>query len=206
MLTDWNRAGQLNRDPILDALRPRLGPGARILEIGSGSGHHALYFAERLPDVRWQPSERPQHLPELTGRCTTARLANVLEPIALDLLEGPWPTETFDAIVVINVLHIAPAEGTTALFSEASSVLRPGGCAFVYGPFRYQDRPLESSNQRFDAFLRARDPASGLRMFDDVDALAHAEGFALLEDRPLPANNRGITWRFDTPPSLRRTG
>jgi cyclopropane fatty-acyl-phospholipid synthase-like methyltransferase len=200
MNTDWNHASYRNRDPILRALRPHLLPGARVLEIGAGSGLHAMHLAYQMPDVTWQPTERPGQLDDLIETCSGVPLANVREPFALDLLDGPWPTSRFDAIVAINVLHIAPSEATTALFTEASSLLQPGGIVFTYGPFRYQSRPLESSNQKFDAYLQRNDPQSGLRVFDDVDALARAEGFALVEDQALPANNRGITWRFDDAP------
>lgn len=195
-IVETNAAAYRNRAPILGVLRGLLPEEARVLEVGSGHGIHAVYAAEGLPRVIWQPTERRQYLAELAERCAEAGLANVLAPVALNLLEGGWPAGHFDAVVAVNVLHIAPKEAVPALFEGAAAALQRGGLVFVYGPFRYRSRTLEASNERFDAFLRARDPRGGLRTFEDVDAAARSSGFELVEDRALPANNRGLSWRL----------
>ena len=143
MLRDSIDAFFRNRDPILGVLRDALPTGARVLEVGSGSGHHAHYMASHLPQCVWQPSDRPGWLESLESQCVEAALSNVLEPVALDLLGGEWPAGPFDAVVAINVLHIAPARACQALFALAAKVLEVGGLVIVYGPFRYLRRPLE---------------------------------------------------------------
>ena len=184
-----------NRDPILEVLREIFAQTTSVLEIGSGSGEHAVYFAEHLAHLLWQPSNRPGELDSVAAWVEEAGLANLCAPVELDLFEEVGPLAKPDAIVAINVIHIAPWAATDRLFELAENLLDIGGLVYLYGPFRYADRPLEPSNERFDAWLRERDPASGIRDFEAVDTVAEAHGFLQVEDRAMPANNRSVWWR-----------
>lgn len=187
-------ACERNKDPILEVLRDVLPDDPRVLEIGSGTGQHAVYFAENLEGVEWQPADRPGCLESVRGRYERADLPNLREPLALDLFDETWKVDPVDAVVAINVLHIAPWEATERLFAHADEILE-GDLVYVYGPFRYEDRELEDSNERFDQMLRSRDPQMGLRTVADVEQKAAEHGFELVDDRPMPANNRSLIWR-----------
>lgn len=195
-MKQFSTACERNQQPILEVLEEAFADVERVLEVGSGTGQHAVFFAANLPHLVWQPSDQPGRLGSVRAWCADADAENLGDPIALDLFEESWDVDGFDAFFSANVIHIAPWEATEHLFRHAASVLDPGGRVFLYGPFRYRDRPLEPSNARFDRFLRERDPKSGIRLFEDVDAAAREHGFELLEDRPMPANNRSIWWRL----------
>jgi cyclopropane fatty-acyl-phospholipid synthase-like methyltransferase len=187
-------ACERNKEPILEVLRDFLPDEPRVLEIGSGTGQHAVYFAEKLEGVEWQPADRPGQLESVRGRYERAELENLREPVALDLFDDEWAVDPVDAVVAVNVLHIAPWEATERLFAHADETMA-GDLVYVYGPFRYEGRELEDSNQRFDQMLRARDPEMGLRVVADVEEKAAEHGFELVDDRPMPANNRSLIWR-----------
>jgi cyclopropane fatty-acyl-phospholipid synthase-like methyltransferase len=190
----FSSACERNREPILSVLEDVLADADRVLEVGSGTGQHAVFFAGNLPHLEWQPSNRPGHLDSIRAWRNDAGLPNIAEPIELDLFEER-SVEPVDAVVAINVIHIAPWPATERLFEHASQVLTDDGLVYLYGPFRYAERALESSNQRFDQWLKERDPQSGIRQFEEVDAVAQAHGFECVEDRAMPANNRSIWWR-----------
>jgi cyclopropane fatty-acyl-phospholipid synthase-like methyltransferase len=183
-----------NRDPILEVLRERFADRREVLEIGSGSGQHAVYFAAALPWLRWQASDVAGNLPGIRLWLDEAGLANTPPPIELDL-RSPWPDTSFDAVFSANTLHIMGWPQVQQLFAELGARMPPGGLFTVYGPFNFGGQFTSESNARFDASLRAGNPASGLRDFESVDALAAAAGLQLLEDRAMPANNRCISWR-----------
>lgn len=201
----FSPACERNRAPILALLREVFADTQHVLEVGSGSGQHAVYFAEHLPHLIWQPSNQAGGLDSVNAWIKDAGLSNIRTPIELDLFEEDWSqklgldaehkTDRIDAMVATNVIHIAPWPATERLFQHAENLLDPGGLVYLYGPFRYADRDLEPSNQSFDGWLRRRDPASGIRDFEAVDALAQAHGFELVADRAMPANNRSIWWR-----------
>ena len=188
-------ACERNKDPILEVLRDVLPDQPDVLEIGCGTGQHAVYFARHLEGVDWQPANRPGRLESMRARRREADLPNLREPIALDLFDEAWEVDPIDALVAINVLHIAPWEATERLFAHADDLVDGDGVIYVYGPFRYEDRPLEPSNERFDEMLRSRDPDMGLRVVADVEEKAAAHGFELADDRAMPANNRSLIWR-----------
>ena len=192
----YSPACDRNRDPILAVLEEVFADVERVLEVGSGTGQHAVYFAEKMPYLTWQPADRPGTLDSVRAWREDAGLDNVLEPVAIDLFDTSWSVGEFDAVYSANVIHIAPEAATERLFAHAAKHLHDGGLVLLYGPFRYSDRPLEPSNRQFDVMLRQRDPASGIRLFADVDAAAAAHGFELVEDRAMPANNRCIWWRL----------
>lgn len=188
-------ACERNKTPILEVLREVFTTPGVVLETGSGTGQHAAWFARHLPHLQWQPTDRAGELDSVEAWRAQARLDNLHPARVLDLLAGPWPLASARYVVSINVLHIAPAAATPRLFAGAARTLPAGGLVYVYGPFRYRTRTLEPSNERFDLWLRARDPASGLREFEWVDEQACDAGFQLVEDRAMPANNRCAWWR-----------
>jgi SAM-dependent methyltransferase len=191
----FSPAAERNAPHILRVLQGWLPPKATVLEIASGTGQHALHFAQAQPQWRWWPTEaQAAALPVLQARC--AGLANVQAPQVLDVMAPAWPVPAgaFDAVVVANLLHISPWPATAAFFRGAARALRPGGCVAVYGPFVVPGEPLAPSNAAFDADLRARDARWGLRSLQDVQAEALAAGLRLDERHDMPANNLLLRW------------
>jgi SAM-dependent methyltransferase len=183
-----------NREPILAVLRCLLADRRTVLEVGSGTGQHAVHFAATLRHLRWQTSDVRTNLPGICLWLADAALPNTPVPICLDVA-GDWPTSSYDAVYTANTLHIMGWTEVQAFFERVVSVLTPGGLVIVYGPFKYLGLHTSASNAAFDATLRAADPLRGVREFELVDALARAAGLALLEDRAMPANNRCVTWQ-----------
>jgi cyclopropane fatty-acyl-phospholipid synthase-like methyltransferase len=183
-----------NRDPILAVLSQHFAGRQRVLEIGSGTGQHAVYFAAALPHLTWQASDRPQNLPGIRAWLSEAGLPNTPPPLALDV-NGPWPAAKFDAVFSANTLHIMGWDDVVRLFAGLPRVIEDDATLAIYGPFNYSGRPTSDSNAAFDARLRSEDPRQGLRDAEAVDALARAIGFTLVEDRAMPANNRTLVWR-----------
>ncbi len=188
-------ASERNRDPILSVLRRAFADGRRVLEIGSGTGQHAVHFAAALPWLTWQCSDRGAQLPGIRQWLKDAALPNTPPPIALDVVTGSWPPCTFDAVFSANTLHIMDWTAVQACFAGIGQVLEAGGVLAIYGPFNYSGTYTSDSNRAFDASLTARDPESGIRDFEAVDTLARGIGLGLLEDVAMPANNRCLIWR-----------
>jgi SAM-dependent methyltransferase len=189
-------ATERNRDPILDLLRRALPPAGLVLEIASGTGQHVAFFARALPALRWQPSD--PSLPHRDSvRAWTAAFAadNVADPVALDVETWPWPVTSADAILNINMIHIAPWSAAVALFQGASRVLPAGGVLLLYGPFKRGGAHTAESNQRFDERLRGEDPRWGVRNLEDVQELAAVAGFGAPEIVAMPANNLSLVFR-----------
>lgn len=187
-------ATERNREPILAVLRTLFADRSAVLEIGSGTGQHAVYFARAMPWLRWQSSDVAGNLPGIRLWLQEAGLANTPVPTALDLRQD-WPELEFDAVFSANTLHIMGWPQVQRLFAELKLHMPPAGLLTIYGPFNYAGRFTSDSNAAFDASLRAGNPDSGLRDFEAVDALARQAGLHLLEDRAMPANNRCITWQ-----------
>lgn len=188
-------ACERNQAYILEVLARVLTEPGEALEVGSGTGQHAAYFAARLPHLDWQPTDRPGRLGSIEAYRRDAGLPNLRPPVALDLADvdpGQWSARY---LVCINTIHIVGWPLVESLFRLAGGVLGEGGILYCYGPFRYADRPLEPSNAEFDRMLRRHDPASGIRLFEDVDRLAAGNGLAHAGDEPMPANNRSMWWR-----------
>jgi cyclopropane fatty-acyl-phospholipid synthase-like methyltransferase len=184
-----------NREPILAVLREAFAECRRVLEIGSGTGQHAVYFGGELRHLVWQTGDLPQHHAGIRMWLEEANLANVLPPIALDVNAADWHGGRYDAVFSANTLHIMSWPEVQKFFAGVGAVLEPGGVLAVYGPFNYGGRFTSESNARFDQWLKARDPASGVRDFEAVDALAHAQGLVLTKDCAMPVNNRTLVWR-----------
>lgn len=191
----WSEACERNRGPILEVLRVAFAGASRVLEVGAGTGQHAVFFAAALPHLVWQPGDLAANLPGIAAWRDAAGLPNLLAPLELDVDAADWPVGPVDGLFSANTLHIMSWSSVCHFFRGAGRVLEPGGVLVVYGPFSYDGRHTAESNARFDAFLRARDPLSGVRDFGAVDALARAQGLTLLADHPLPANNRALVWR-----------
>ncbi len=177
-----------NREPILTVLREVFADRRQVLEIGSGTGQHAVHFCPELPNLSWQTSDRPDFLPGIRIWLAEAALPNVLPPFEFDVL-GPWPTGTYDAVYTANTLHIMPWAAVEALFAGLRPVLVPGGLLFIYGPFMVDGRHTSDSNAAFDLSLKEKAPHQGLRDVGAVDALARQAGLVLLEQREMPSNN-----------------
>lgn len=196
----YSEACERNAAPILAVLRRALHDGAKVLEIGSGTGQHAARFSAALPGVTWQPSDVPAHLPGIAAWRAEAGLPNLHPPIALDVDRDPWPEAAFDAVFAANTAHIMSWPQVERMFARAAAALPPQGMFFLYGPFHYDGRPTAASNAEFDAALRARDPASGVREIGAATRAARRAGFELREDNALPANNRLLVFRRSRPP------
>ena len=186
----FSDACERNKDPILDVLRVCLAEHPRVLEVGSGTGQHAVHFATHLPHVTWHPTEQFGNLDGLKLRIRTEAPANVVTPTVLDVRQAVWPVKAVDAVFTANTLHIMSWPEVVALFDGIRTVLRPGGCVCIYGPFRYQGRYTSASNREFDGMLQARDPNSGLREIDAVKKLGESIGLDACADHDLPAFNR----------------
>jgi SAM-dependent methyltransferase len=190
-----SEACERNKDPILRVLANVLVRSRVVLEIGSGTGQHAVHFATHLPHLTWQPSDRADYLPGLRGRIAHDGPSNLRPAIEVDVHNLPWPVGPVDAIFTANTLHIMEWAAVEDLFRGTSSVLSAAGVFCIYGPFRYAGRYTSASNAEFDKYLRARDPRSGIRNFEDVNILAVEQGLHLLEDHAMPANNQLLVWR-----------
>ena len=184
-----------NREPILAVLREVFKDHRNLLEIGSGTGQHAVYFGAELPDLRWQTADVLAHHAGIRLWLDEAALPNVLPPIALDVNQTAWRNGRYDAVFSANTLHIMSWPEVALFFEGVGDVLEPDGVLAIYGPFNYDGRFTSESNARFDGWLKSRDPASGVRDFEAVDALARAQGLALQQDIAMPANNRTLVWR-----------
>lgn len=183
-----------NREPIFAVLSRLLPAGGHVLEIASGSGEHASYFASRLPGVTWQPTDvDPDARASIDAHCEG--IANVRPALALDVREVPWPIGAVDAIVCVNMIHIAPWAACLALMEGASERLRRGSALFLYGPFKRAGAHTAPSNESFDASLRARDPSWGVRDLEEVTRVAEKQGFSLDEVVEMPANNLSVIYR-----------
>jgi len=190
----YAQSSEENKEPILAVLREVFAASRRVLEIGSGTGQHAVYFARQLPHLFWQPSELAENLPGIRAWMVEADLPNIAAPLLLDVERQPWPDSTADAVFSANTVHIISWPQVEALFSGIGALLPASGVFALYGPFKYDGRYTSDSNARFDQWLKARDPLSGVRDFEALDTLARATGMMLAHDYTMPANNRTLVW------------
>lgn len=196
-------ATERNRDAILEVLREQLAAGQRVLEIGSGTGQHAVHFARALPAVHWQCSDRAERLPGICLWLEESALTNTPAPIELDVA-GVWPTHSFDAVFSANTLHIMSWPEVELMFAGLNKVLQPDAKLIIYGPFNYGGRYTSDSNQQFDQSLRADDPRRGIRDFEAVQQLAAGIDLSLIDDLTMPANNRCLIWSRSRMPAQRQ--
>lgn len=192
----FSAACERNRDPILEVLREELPERGTVLEVASGTGMHAVYFAARLPHVTWQPSDADDAALESVAAWREAEPSeNLLPPVRLDVLAPQWPVDAADAIFNANMIHISPWPCTQGLLEGAARLLPAGGPLILYGPYRVGGEHTAPSNARFDASLRARDPRWGVRDLDVVAQVAAEAGFTHERVVPMPANNMIVVFR-----------
>ncbi len=184
-----------NREPIFEVLGPAVAGHHRLLEIGSGTGQHAVWFGERLPHLTWQTSDLAENHPGILLWLEEAALPNVLAPIELDTRIHPWPDIEADCVFSANTAHIMDDEAVAGMFRGVAALLPTGGSFLLYGPFNYGGRYTSTSNERFDQWLKQRDPASGIKDLETLNRLAEEGGMQLAADHAMPANNRTLIWR-----------
>jgi cyclopropane fatty-acyl-phospholipid synthase-like methyltransferase len=183
-----------NRDPILDVLRMHFADRRQVLEIGSGTGQHAVHFAAALPHLQWQCTDRAENLAGMRMWLDEAGLPNTPAPLELDV-SGPWPSHHYDAVFSANTLHIMGWDEVEQLFEHLADVTTEDAILAIYGPFNYGGRYTSDSNASFDEWLQARGVHMRIRDAEAVDALAEIAGFDLIDDIAMPANNRTRVWQ-----------
>lgn len=193
----YSESSEQNRVPIFSVIQPYLEKCHTVLEVGSGTGQHAVYFASQLPDLTWSTSELPEHHAGIQMWLDEAGLSNVQDPVALDVcnVEHWQKLPQYDAIFTANTLHIMSADHVRCLFEHVAKHLQKEGGLMIYGPFNYHGQYTSESNARFDEWLKSRDPVSGIRDVDWLQALAELNGLVLVNDVAMPANNRVLIWR-----------
>jgi len=188
-------AAEQNKAIIFEVIKPYLTGDA--LEIGSGTGQHAVFFASQVPEMRWQTSDLAACLPAIEAWIKDSALANLPPPILLDVM-GDWPGYQYDLVYSANCFHIMDHSAVAKSIASAASRLKPGGVLAIYGPFNYAGKYTSESNARFDAFLKSRDNTSGIKDFEWLDELADSANLALIQDVDMPANNRCLIWKKRT--------
>lgn len=191
----FSQACENNKRPILAVLQQAFANVERVLEIGSGTGQHAVFFAESMPWLFWQPSDRAENLPGIRAWTAGAGLDNLALPVELDVSMAPWPIGSIDGVFSANTAHIMSWAAVELFMAGVGAHLASGGVLCLYGPFNYSGRYTSASNAQFDTWLQSRDPDSGIRDFEAIECLAQAAGLTLLADHAMPANNRTLVWR-----------
>lgn len=195
MSKPFSQACENNKAPILDLISQYFRDGMTVLEIGSYTAQHVLYFAENLPQIVWLPSDTPDNLAILEAGLAGSGLANIRSPFALDVSQQDWPLIKTEGIFSANTLHIMAEEYLNNFFQGVGKTLATGGHLCVYGPFKYEGEFTSESNAHFDRWLKDRDRVSGVRDFEKVIALARQEGMTLVTDRDMPSNNQCLVWQ-----------
>ena len=200
VVAGFSDACERNKGVILDVLKSACSDCQSVLEIGSCTGQHVVYFARSLPTIHWQPADTAQYLPGLQARLQSEAPNNVASAVELDVRMTPWPVGQYDGVFSANTLHYMGTDCVEAFFRGVGAALRPGGVLVVYGPFRYDDQFTSDSNARFDKYLRESDPVRGIRDFEWVNKLAAAQQLTLVRDVTMPANNQTLVWSKATAP------
>jgi SAM-dependent methyltransferase len=191
----FSQASENNKNAILEVFSRHFGDKDSVLELASGTGQHAVFFASLFTYLTWQPSDIPSNVDNLNRRINLAELDNLPPPIAIDVNDMPWRCDVYDVVFTANSLHIMSAPSVENFFSEVASHIAPEGLLCVYGPFKYGGEFTTESNASFDLWLKERDPVSGIRDFHWVNQLAERAGLTLLEDNVMPANNQLLIWK-----------
>ena len=191
----FSQACENNKDPILQVLDRVFSNTRMVIEIGSGTGQHACYFAQKLPHIIWQPTDKQENLSGIRQWIADAQLQNLRNPVALDVTNHPWPVRKMDAIFTANTLHIMTWSDVEVLFHRLQEYLLKDSLLCIYGPFNYNGSYTSDSNAQFDLWLKQRNPLSAIRDFEAVETLASKADIQLLEDIAMPANNRLLVWQ-----------
>ena len=184
-----------NQQPILEILQKEFADIRHVLEIGSGTGQHAIFFARALPHLIWQTSDVAEHHPGINAWISDENLDNTRIPLTLNVENDSWPEQEYDGIFSANTVHIMGWPEVEKMFAGIGQVLLPGGHFCLYGPFNYDGQFSSESNANFDVWLKNRDPKSGVRDVADLSKLAEKAGLKLMEDYEMPANNRILVWQ-----------
>ena len=190
----FSQACANNRQPILEVLKRVFVDANDVLEIGSGTGQHAVYFAPELKHLMWQPSDRRENIPGIHAWIEEEPSRNLKKPVELDV-DGPWPANKFDGFFTANTCHIMPWESVVNMFSGIGKKAGEETVLAIYGPFKYRGEFTTESNANFDRWLKGIAPHQGVREFEDIVRLAEGVGFTLAEDNALPANNQLLVFR-----------
>ncbi|MCL6268428.1 class I SAM-dependent methyltransferase [Sansalvadorimonas sp. 2012CJ34-2] len=188
MSLPFSQSCENNKDPILNVLKKTLASSSRVLEIGSGTGQHAVYFAEHLPHLHWQPSDQGEYLSDLKQRLDQFPADNIGSVLKLDVT-GKWPHQKFDAVFTANTCHIMSWTQVKKMFQGLVNTLDSGGTLCIYGPFNKNGQYISQSNAAFDQMLKQRDPLSGIRNLEDMEAEGRKQGMKLVQVHQMPANN-----------------
>lgn len=191
----YSESCEQNREPILAVLTPHLQQAQSLLEIGSGTGQHAVYFSPEFPELSWQTSDRVENHSGILAWLAEAGDSSIQPPLALDVSSSNWPDANYDAVYSANTAHIMHWTDVEAMFAGVGKVLNDNGVFMLYGPFNYNGQYTSQSNAGFDQWLKQGDPLRAIRDFEAVQALAEKAGLTLIEDNPMPANNRTLVWR-----------
>ena len=191
----FSQACENNKRPILEVLQRVFVSPTKVLEIGSGTGQHAVFFAKALSHLVWQPTDLQVQLAGIAEWINAEPQPNLLSPLALDIRGPEWPITDFDAVFSANTAHIMAWDLTQKMIRQCGAKLPQGGIFALYGPFNYQGRYTSDSNARFDQWLKSTATTQGIRNFEDVVKVASEAGLLLLEDNAMPANNRLLVWK-----------
>lgn len=191
----YSPSSEQNQGPILEVLRTTFADRSRVLEIGSGTGQHAVHFAKHLTHLTWQTSDLAENHSGIRAWLDYARLPNVLAPLLIDAKDPVWPVSKVDAVFSANAVHIMSWDCVVGMFAGIGRVLGEGGILCLYGPFNYGGKFTSESNARFDGWLKAENPLSGVRDFEALDKLAFQQGLHLSDDIEMPVNNRCLVWQ-----------
>jgi len=194
-MTNFSQAAENNKSHIGDLLVGTFAPCRHVLEIASGTGQHAVHMGIVLPDTIWQTSDLIENHSTIIARLEREAGENVRMPLELDVAQDPWPVDKVDGIFAANAVHIMSWQHVEQLFFGAGQVLSNKGILALYGPYKYDGKFTTESNARFEQWLKDRDPESGIRDFEAVDALAKDAGLSLVADHAMPANNQLLIWQ-----------
>lgn len=193
-MKQYSAACDQNKDPILKAIKPLLLNAKSVLEVGSGTGQHCVYFAKELPHLTWQASDQSMYLPSVNAWIDDAKLANTPKEIELNV-DLNWPEDKYQAIYSANTVHIMSWEMVLNFFKGVGQVLDKGGVFILYGPFNYNGEYTSANNANFDLWLKDQNPLSAIRDFESLDELAKLHNLILTDDIEMPANNRVLVWK-----------
>lgn len=191
----YAESSEQNKHAILPVLQQYFKAVTSVLEIGSGTGQHAVFFAEKFPQLRWNATDRAEYLAGIQMWLDDAKLANIKGPLLLDVNQPAWPIEDTDAVFSANTVHIMGWPSVENMFAGIGRVLKQKGIFCLYGPFNYNGQFTSESNARFDLWLKQRDPVSGVRDFEALQILAAQAAMTLIDDVEMPANNRVLVWQ-----------
>lgn len=191
----FSPSAEENKVVIFETITPFLQSRASVLEVASGTGQHAVYFAKQLPHLIWQTSDLLESHNGIKQWLDAAHLPNTRAPLALDVSQSSWPKATYDALFSANSFHIMSQQNVVDFFAHTSKVLNDNAVVMIYGPFNYRGAFTSESNAKFDVWLKSRNPLSGIKNFENCNRLATQAGFTLIDDIAMPANNRIIIWQ-----------